>query len=293
MRFVTDRADELLERLVSWAQGRDDVHVVLLVGSQARSDRQADELSDIDIVLTVDEPDEFLSKDEWLEQLGDTIVQTVEPTAFGGLTERRVLFASGQDVDFSIVPAELGPLLVDFKDLVEVRELVGRGVRVLVDKTQLAQEIATIEPPDPASALLSADDYRGLSNRFWYRLIVAAKKWRRGELWVAMSACEGTLTALTIDLARWWTRLREPEVDSWHGARFIESWLDPSTLAALSDTRTGYGRTEIALGLHRVMTLFEQLEIECCKAAGYSPAVDHDTLRDLLAELLDQAPLDH
>ncbi len=245
------------------------------------------------MVLTVDAPETFLHDAGWLEELGATLVETVEATAIGGMSERRVLFASGQDVDFSFVPADLGPLLIDYKDLPEVRELVGRGVRVLVDRADVAREIAMIEPPDPVSSLLSASEYRTLSNSFWYQLIIATKKWRRGELWVAMTTCEGVLTTRTIDVARWWTKLREPSIDVWHGARFIEDWLDGSVLAALVDSRTGYGRSEIALSLHRIMTLFQQLEAECCGAAGYAHAVDHDALRELVARLLDPEAQDH
>jgi aminoglycoside 6-adenylyltransferase len=202
------------------------------------------------------------------------------------MAEQRVLFASGQDVDFSIVPAELGALLVEFKDLPEVRELVGRGVRVLVDKIGMSQEIKTVEPPAPNSSLLSPAEYVELSNRFWYQAVVAAKKWRRGELWVAMSACEGTLTASTIDLARWRTKLLQPAVDTWHGSRFIEEWMDPAVLAALAEARTGYGRPEIARSLQRLATLFARLESECCSTADYEHAVDTPRLIGLLDDLL-------
>jgi len=275
----------LLARVITWANARPDVHAVLLVGSQARSDHPADEFSDIDVVLSVDDPAVFLDDDEWLAEIAPVICDVVEPTAIGGMSERRVLFASGQDVDFSIVPVEMMRLLGDFKDLHEVRALLGRGARLLVDELEIADEIDAVVPPEPDSGLLSASEYRALSCGFWYQLIVATRKWRRGELWVAISSCEGRLTSATIEMARWWTTLRRPSTDTWHGARFIEEWLDPTVLGALAATRTGYGAAEIRLSLDRLAALFRKLETECREMSGYEPAVDDAEVQRLFRTL--------
>lgn len=200
-------ANTLIERLAAWANGNDEVHVLMLVGSQARSDHPADAFSDIDLIMTVDDPEVFLGHDEWLSEIGPVIADLIEPTAVGGMSERRILFESGRDADFSIVPVDMMRLLGDFKDLAEVRELFGRGVRILVDKIGIADDITTIAPPEDGGGLLSQNEYRALASRFWYYLIAGARKWRRGELWFAMAWCEGQLTASVIELARWWTQL--------------------------------------------------------------------------------------
>jgi aminoglycoside 6-adenylyltransferase len=206
-------ASTLIERFADWANQRGDIHALMIVGSRARSDHPADEFSDIDVVLTVDEPDVFLEHDDWLRRFGSVVVDIVEPTAVGGMSERRVLFGSGLDVDFSIVPVDMMQLLGDFKDLAEVRELFGRGVRLLVDKVGVADAIQSIASRETGAGLLSEDENRTLSRGFWYHLTAATKKRRRGELWVAMTWCEGSLTASTIALIRWWTQLRRPSTD--------------------------------------------------------------------------------
>jgi aminoglycoside 6-adenylyltransferase len=275
----------LIEGLRRWATQRRDVHVVMLVGSRARHDHPADAFSDVDVVLTVDDPEEFLRGDEWLGEFGPVLAHVVEPTAIGGMLERRVLFASGQDVDFSFVPVDMMRLLGDFKDLAEVRELFGRGVRLLVDKVGIADEIETIARPEPADALLSEDAYRALSAGFWYQLIVATKKWRRGELWVALACLEGRLSDLTIELLRWWTMLRWPSTDVWHGSRFVEDWLEPSTMTELAATRVGYGQAEICLSLRRVADLFRRVEADCRETSGYQSTVDDDGITQLFESL--------
>ena len=283
-------ADNLIERLAAWANLRRDVHVLILVGSQARNDHPADAFSDIDVVLTVDDPEVFLGHDEWLGEIGPVIADLIEPTAIGGMSERRVLFGSGRDVDFSIVPVDMMRLLGDFKDLAEVRELFGRGVRVLVDKVGIVDDITTIAPPEDGGELLSENEYRALASRFWYHLIAATRKWRRGELWVAMAWCEGQLTASAIELARWWTQLSRPSTDLWHGSRFMEEWLDPSVMSALAATRPGYGSVEIALSIRRLAELFRRLEADCREVSGYRSAVDEVAAWRLLEGLMTSSP---
>ena len=62
-------------------------------------------------MLTVDDPAAFLAGGEWLREFRSVLTDIVEPTAIGGMSERRVLFASGQDVDFSVVPVDMMQLL--------------------------------------------------------------------------------------------------------------------------------------------------------------------------------------
>jgi aminoglycoside 6-adenylyltransferase len=283
-------AASITDALAAWASTRRDVHAVLLLGSQARSDHPADEFSDVDVVLTVDDPDVFLHGSDWLGELDDVIADVVEPTAIGGMSERRVLFRSGQDVDFSVVPVELMALLGDFSDLVEVRQLLGRGSRVLVDDLGIRDAIDAIPAPEPGGVPFSEADYRALSNGFWYQLVWATKKWRRGELWVAMTSCEGVLSKGLVDLVRWRIQLRRPSVDVWHGNRYIEEWADSATMADLAATRTGYGVHEIGLSLRRLADLFRQFEVECREITGFAPAVDEERAWQLFERLLARPP---
>jgi aminoglycoside 6-adenylyltransferase len=52
--------DALLHEIGGWAAARADVHAAVLVGSQARTDTPADEYSDADVMLFVDDPAPYL-----------------------------------------------------------------------------------------------------------------------------------------------------------------------------------------------------------------------------------------
>ena len=283
-------AASMIETLAAWVSTRPDVRAVLLLGSQARNNHPADAFSDIDVALTVDDPGVFLLGREWLRELGDVIADVVEPTAIGGMSERRVLFASGQDVDFSVVPTELMQLLGDFSDVDEVRQLLGRGHRIMKDELGIREGIDAIPAPEPGGLPVSKADYRVLSNGFWYQLICATKKWRRGELWVAMTSCEGVLSRALVDLVRWRTQLRHPSVEIWHGTRYIEEWAGAATMKALAATRSGYGVQQIELSLRGLGALFRQLEAECREISGFTAAVDEERVWQLFERLLIRPP---
>ncbi len=94
---------QLEERFVAWANTRQDIRAAIVIGSRARVERPADEWSDLDLVFFTANPEYYLSKTDWLESIGNPLLTFVQNTPTGGQRERRVLFDSGLDVDFTIV----------------------------------------------------------------------------------------------------------------------------------------------------------------------------------------------
>jgi predicted nucleotidyltransferase len=52
---------DMIDRFVTWAQRRPDVRAGIVLGSWARNDMPADNLSDLDLVVIVSDPSVFLS----------------------------------------------------------------------------------------------------------------------------------------------------------------------------------------------------------------------------------------
>src|SRR5947209_20478068 len=127
---------ELLERIITWAEGNPDIRAALLVGSRARTEVPADEWSDLDIPLIAANPDHYLSTTGWLQEIGEPWLTFLEGMIVGG-QERRVLFAGGLDVDFALFSPER------FRQIVgEIPAVIARGVRVLVGKDDIAAVVA-------------------------------------------------------------------------------------------------------------------------------------------------------
>jgi aminoglycoside 6-adenylyltransferase len=290
MNHPLELADETLVRIVEWANNRDDVHAVILLGSQARTEHKADQWSDIDVVLLVDDPDRYLGSSGWLDDLGSPLVTTVEPWALGGGQERRVLFRSGMDVDFAFVDAAVAPYLVAMTDEPPVQKILGRGFRVLVDKTDFIK--ATLDGLSYSEPLVerpSRVEFENVSNDFWYHVILAAKKLRRGEVWVARDMCDCRLKKLVVEMLAWKTKSTNPAVDTWHEGRFLEEWADPQLLEELRGACAGYHGDDVEIALRSTSELFARLEVDCALLLGYPITVSHSELGSKLNLILDRS----
>ena len=135
--------EQLIEKFVRWAEGREDIRSAVIVGSRARVDHPADEWADLDLMIVTSNPEYYTSKCDWIENMGTPLLTFIEPTISGKDLERRVLYAEMIDVDFAIIPFEGAALLRPEADLPQqtrtnLANSFGRGTRVLIDKDGLS-----------------------------------------------------------------------------------------------------------------------------------------------------------
>lgn len=268
------RVRAFLDEVVSWAGEREDIHAVVLLGSQARSETPADEHSDVDLVFFVDDPHRYLGDGDWLQAFGEPLLSFIEETPVGSLAERRVLFRSGLEVDFVVAPAAAAHGVPS-----DAGAVFARGFEVLHDDGigLVPPPGAALQPAHPTQAQLDE-----LSNEFWYHLLWAAKKLRRGEVLLAKQACDGRLTAQIVELARW----RAYGSDTWHGLRFFERWAGDDVVEALRDTFAAYDLQDVARALHAKGELFARLEDEVAARFGLELEVDRSEIFRRLGVLL-------
>jgi aminoglycoside 6-adenylyltransferase len=188
----------LEDRVVDWARAKDDIRIVLIVGSWARADHPADEWSDLDIGFTTMDPKRYLTSDAWLGEIDD--VWLVYPDPVG--VSRHVLFKGGLDAGLAPIPHSSVKLAVRYlpalrrmpvpgalrnpieRELASAAEYVGRGVRVLLDKDGLAERFFSLLPDVSAKpSAPSETQYANAVKQFWFEAVWTAKHLRRGELW--------------------------------------------------------------------------------------------------------------
>jgi aminoglycoside 6-adenylyltransferase len=280
---VVQDTEAFLAAVAAWGSRRRDVHFAVLVGSHARAEDRADEWSDIDLVIVADDPAAMIADAAWLEELGRPMLSFVEPSAVGGLTERRVLFESGQDVDFVLLPVAGA---AELATSAEAASVFARGFWVLVDKLGIAPVLDAQAGAPPTPDLPDAAAFAQLTHDFWFHALWSAKKLRRGELWIAKQGCDCYLKALTVRLLAWHAQAADRSVDTWHRGRFLERWADP---AALRDFRAAFALCDpddVARALWATVDLFERLERETAKRLGLATRVPHAEIRDQLRALL-------
>lgn len=279
---VNTRMDLLAAAIADWARARDDVRAAVVVGSQARRDTPADRWSDLDVVLFVDDPARLAADAAWVESFGSPVLTFLEPTAFGDRVERRVLYEAGEDVDFPLLEASRWRELAA---LPEAMLLMARGYRVLYDELGIDDVLGDASspsgggPPDAAA-------FTQLASDFWYHALWTAKKLRRGEVFTAIGALDGYLKARLVTLLEWHAQAVDPDVDTWHGGRFLERWADPGALAALESAYAHYDVRDVARALWETLDLWQGLEEETARRLGLAATLDHADLRRRIAEIV-------
>jgi aminoglycoside 6-adenylyltransferase len=272
---VNTRMDLIAAAVTDWAREREDVRAALVVGSYARSELPADRWSDLDVGLFVDDPALLADDASWVEEFGTPVLTFLEPTAFGDRVERRVLYESGEDVDFPLIDASDWRALASSAD---ARLVLSRGYRLLYDELGMEDELAKVTPlADPWPPDAAAFDQ--LTSDFWFHALWAAKKLRRGEVLTALGCLDRLVLSSTVTMLAWHARAVDPSVDTWHGTRFVERWADPGALVRLESATPRYSVRDVARALWETIDLFETLEDETARRLGLAVQVDHADLR--------------
>jgi|HigsolmetaAR201D_1030396.scaffolds.fasta_scaffold07434_4 aminoglycoside 6-adenylyltransferase len=271
MSDITRAYAALLDRFVAWAHDQPDIRGAFVLGSRARTERPADDWSDLDLVVCISDPQRLLKSDDCLEALGTPLISFLEPAAAGGLIERRFLFDGGIDVDLIPLPLAMAQQFNEQGLPEEVAEVIRRGARIVLDKDALLQRMMTLVGAPPAKQPPSPEAFSNLVNDFWYHAVWTSKKLRRGELWTAKFACDGYMKRLLLTMLQWHAQATHGlQSDTWHNGRFLEQWGDPRAVAALADAFAHYNEADVRRALFATMDVFRELASETAERLGYA-----------------------
>lgn len=287
MDDVTAGYEQLIEHLVQWAAGEENVRAAVVIGSRAREDHPADAWSDLDVLIFARDPERYRHALDWVDEIGERWLTFLEPTPDGRGFERRVLFAGGLDVDLVPLPvADLHAMLEE--DLPpNMADMISRGVRFLVDKDDFEPRLRAKEITPPAYVPPEEAEFLNAVNDFWYHTVWTGKHVRRGELWWGKSCCDSYLKHLLHQMLTWHAHVTQPdEVDTWMRGRFLEEWADARAVAALPEIFAHYDEDDVWRALLATMELFHWLAVETATALGYSyPHAGEAHARDLVQEM--------
>jgi aminoglycoside 6-adenylyltransferase len=270
--------EDVLDRFLSWAHLQPDVRAVVIVGSRARMDHPADAFSDLDLVVVTTDPNRYLWETDWLKPLGTLWLTFLENQAVGEGLERRVLFEGALDVDFIPLPNEAVRRMALEGWTPEVAAVLRRGFRFALDKDNLSQLIGGVPSTKPSSASAPTQDkFLALCHDFLYHAVWAAKKLRRGELWIAKSCADGYMKQQLLRMIEWHSRSeRGWNHDTWHGGRYLEEWADPDALDGLRETFAHYDEADVQRALLATMDLFCRVGRETAARLGCAYPEDAD-----------------
>jgi len=279
--------EQRLERIAAWAADEASISGVIVVGSRARTATPADAYSDTDVVLVCDDSEPYIADDTWVAAFGNPVLTFVEPTALRVRYERRVLYDDGGDVDLVPITFENAASALASSS---AGDLVGRGIRVLVDKTgELAKLLESRR--DEAGALPwppVATEVANLVGDFWYHVLWTARKLRRGELWIAHECLNSNQLHILRRFTEWEAlAASDGQVDVWFRGRYLERWARPDTVKRLRDATARYDAADVRRALMAGADLFAELAPPIVAAAGAPYPVEAERrVRELVSEIL-------
>ena len=120
---------DFIEDFMRWSKRRKDIRAVALVGSYARE--AATEVSDVDLVIIAENPQEYLTSTEWARVFGVVITKEVEN--YGKLSSLRVWYESGLEIEYGFSTREWAKTPLDKG----TKRVITDGMRVLFEKEVL------------------------------------------------------------------------------------------------------------------------------------------------------------
>ena len=124
--------ETFLDDATSWAEGREDVVAMALVGSHARGAARAD--SDIDLSLLCTSPVDLVRDRHWVHEFGDVESSAVE--VYGVTRSLRVFYQDGREVEFGIADPGWASVPLD----PGTKRVLSDGVLILYDPRGLLAE---------------------------------------------------------------------------------------------------------------------------------------------------------
>ena len=273
-----DRFMNIKEKLLALAKDDEDIKAIVLIGSSTRDTVQADEYSDLDVVIATEKPEGWLYGD-CPKKLGSVKISFVEPTLGGG-KERRMLYDGSLDVDMIVFTPE------QFKKA--IREgvaswVMNRGYEILYDaegfSTLLEEHIShELKPTD-----LAEPEFNNMVNDFFFHTVWASKKILRGELWTAKMCIDAYLKNYLLKMIEMYS-VSKYHADVWHDGRFLDRWAEKEILSDLEKCFAHYDREDMVSALLATLDLFCRLASQTAEIKGYKYPIEAENYTKFLLE---------
>ena len=263
--------ENIIQRLVEWAENEPSVRAVVLTSSRAIPHAQIDAFSDYDVILALTDIQPFFENRNWLETFGPVLALYRDPLIPERGFQRSAFVTQYEDslkIDFSLWPVGLLKQITSEPQL--PREF-DAGYRVLLDKDHLTD---ALQPPTYNSYIPTAPteaDYQALIESFFLDTGYVAKFLWRDDLVAAKYILDHSLKhqhllimlSWRIEIDHQWALKLGPY------GRGLKRWLPPDLWAELEETFTGAHIDSNWTALFRSIDLMRRVAVEVGDHLGF------------------------
>src|SRR6266850_4429599 len=195
--------DDILSRIVSWAEREAPVRGLILEGSRAEKG-EADELSDYDVNMFITDPAPYTQDDRWISAIADVWVYIPEKVPHHGqvFATRLVIYQAGVKVDFILYSTGV---LREFAHSDPLPEHYDIGYRVLLDKDGVAAAMPSSSRQAFRRGKPTETTFLACVHEFWFEAYHVAKYLRRRDLW-PVKGRDWTTKCLLLRMIEWHER---------------------------------------------------------------------------------------
>lgn len=259
--------EQLKTELVARAESVPAVRVIIVVGSQARQVKPANEYSDLDISLYVtrDHEQETASYLQWMRDFAP--VWMILEEHHDETKSWLILYQGGIKVDFSVTPIGALQTLIDAKTLWDDQQ---RGYKILLDKDGIAAQLPAPTPfaPPPYTPPTQAQFIQRVEGYF-YGAVYLAKQIKRGNLWKIKWA-DQIQQALLLEMLEWHAHAtHDSPIDTYYRGDFMRDWVNETTWRELHDVFAHFDAADSRKSLIASVGLFIRLTEETALKLGY------------------------
>ena len=129
-----DRVRAFLEKINQWVKTKPNILALALVGSHARG--EANDGSDIDLLLLTINPEGYIENPEWITEIGNP-VQVIKED-WGKVTSLRVFFANDLEVEFGITDQSWASLPLDNG----TQDVINDGMNILYERKPILSTLS-------------------------------------------------------------------------------------------------------------------------------------------------------
>jgi len=237
---MTQKHEQLLNSILSWAQSNDDIRAMLLTSSLVNPVAPVDELSDLDIEFVVQDLPAFLQDDSWLASFGDVIAVIVEnEDVFDGIHAMRMVFYEDYSkVDFKLFSI---PNFLEEAAKPELPEDWDVGYKILIDKDGLT---ANMHPPTYEATRIkkpSNERFQVKMLDFWWDMVYVAKCLLRDELFYAKYVSEEVMRFNNLQvILEWYIGMQHDwKITTNKKGRLFKKYLSPEMWQKAEATFSG------------------------------------------------------
>ena len=261
-----DKYSVLLENIIEFGNRADRISAIIMIGSRVQANNRADEYSDLDLILIVNDIQSFINSNDWLAQIGTHRISFVEQT-IDDAWEKRVMFDGALDIDFVIFTQ---------KDAIkaitdgEAREVLREGYSVLVDKSGIAPYLPEIRTAKEPFIYPTEPEYQNVVNDFFYHTIWFGKKLLRGELWAAKFCLDSYMKSKVLWMAELYEHTKHvADYNIPERGRYFDIWASDNVKNKLKAAFAHYDRSDMIRALQVSAKLFRELSTTVAAELNY------------------------